>query len=318
MTTKCFWCIIKPFDSCIYISKFLNVNCTHLQDKVQLEYFLSPKHILMQIIFYLPFITTSVISTNQLSNNPSMEQSKYWFEFTFAIIPNICILVCNSFLITNKERFDFYYLSTDILIFAEQTNLQLLKQSDLILLNNYMKFMKILLFINPVSVLCLYIALTTRDYVYIDIGVFFAIYMVFCLGFYAIILTKFHIMVYYNLKSEIKNLFLLRNGNNIITDEFVIKFKIIQNVLKKIYCLDKKSELILRPIITIVIILIPLLVEIILVYVQNKILIGNLQKYAYYTRELVLLLCIFIFSTLFLVVLIQIELMQRPVSYFFL
>lgn len=65
-----------------------------------------------------------------------MEPSEYWIVIGTAVGPIATIIISNSFLIINKERFDFYYLFTDLLIFAKQTEIQLLKASELKLIRN--------------------------------------------------------------------------------------------------------------------------------------------------------------------------------------
>lgn len=315
MTSQCSYCFIKPLDDYIFISKFYYTKCTHLQDKVHLEYSFSLKFTLVQIIYYLILLITTTQSITELKKNPNMEPSKYWSEFAFAALPLFAIIACTSMLITNKDRFDFHYLFTDLLTFARQTKMRLIKRSDLKQLDKNIKLMRILLFLNPVSASCLYYVCNIRDNILLEVNLILITYMIFSFCFYSIIHSLMHSMMYYNLKNNLNKVFSRIKNTNYVNCEFKIKIKIIQGMLKKFHFIDKKAELIVRPLATATAILIPISIEIILLTIQAKIFTKNRKIIPkYYSRELNLLIVACLSFLVVCIVLIRIELMQRPVS----
>lgn len=309
MAIHCFWCIVKPLEDYILISKFLDVKCTHFQNKVHLEYIFSPKHILTQIIFYVPFVMITLKSTIKIINEINMDQLSYWYELSCAVIPFAGIITNTSTLFTNKNRFDLYYIITEILVFAKQSDLQLIKSSDLKVMNKYMKFMRTLLYFNPISLACIYYACFYSDNILIEIVIILGLYLASCLGFLAIILCMFYRICYYNMKYEVTKI-LYDCEQNL---ESEIKLNILGNILTKSRHLNNKAEVTFRTALTTVAFFLPIGIEIVLIYIQTSFLTSS-NKQRNYIREAILIAGGSFGFILFSIALLQIEWLQLPVS----
>lgn len=309
MRSLCINCIIRPFEKYILISKFFITKCIHSQNNVHLEYAFSLKHTLLHIIFCLGFIVTVIQTTIELKSDPSMEPTKYWFLFVFETVSLSGTIICTSFLITNRDRFDLYYLINDILSFAKRADLQILKQKDLNLLNKHINYMNILTIFNPLYISWLYFAFFQSENALFEINIIFMSYMASCFGFYSIILTTFFKMCLFNFKSYV-NKFLCNHKR----DNFEIKIQILKKIMTKVHHLNKKIEDIYGPIAFTVALLTPIIFEIILINIQVRISSSEFIGYAYILRELNLLYLSTYIFVLFCIVLRRIQFIKVSVS----
>lgn len=314
MPSSCFWCHIKKLEDYILITKFLQIKCKHLDDKVHLDYYFSPKNIIIQFIYFIPIVTLGIESAKQLINNPDMDASNYWFEIGCTALPVFILTICSLELISNKNRFGLYYVVTDLLTFAKQAKMELLTESNLKMLYNYIKYMKITLIINPIYISSLYLICFQSDNILAELNVIFATYTINCNAFVAIIISFYCNAIFNNIKNEAKKLFLIRKQGCHHYEDFNVNLRIIQMMLSKIVHVTKLSELSVGSILTASVILFPIALEIILINIQLKFFTNNVQESHNYLREINWITCGLIGGFLFGIFLIQIKLLQETVS----
>lgn len=314
MPSPCFWCHIKKLEDCIYITKFLEVKCEHFGDKVHLDYYFSLKYTLVQIIYLLVFITTTYQSIVKLTSNPDTNPSNYWSQIAFIFLPIFIVITCTSTLITNKNRFDLYCIITDFLTFAKEAKLELLKESDLKMPYNYMKYMKIILFINPIYILCLYSLCLGSGNILLELSVILAAYFILCNSFLAISIILFSNVIANNIKNELKKLLLKRKREFYNNETFKVNFKIIQMMVSKSTYMYKQAEIALRLVIAISYVLLPIGLEIVLINIQLTLFTNNIQDNKYILTEFNIIICGLLTCFLFAIFSLQLRYIQRIVS----
>lgn len=315
MISACVWCFIKPFDEYNYASKIYGIKCMHLNGNVNIEFHLSFRRILFQVIMSACYVFKIIHSSLKLKNS-SDNPSRNWVEVGFILGTLQSLMVLMSLSLTHKWQIKLDRRINSLLESGKVLNITSMWKRDSKMTKFYNKLITCFLLFNPLSIMCcLDYVFINRDCVLYQICNIWCIYILSCMGITIYMTFKAYTTFWQNmvkaLKVILKQNYFSKNARNF---DFEKKLTLIQTTITTLHKHYKTLEIILTPPLLITMIMLPVTVMVTIVSVIEGIKVYNVENKTNLTDFNMLMTAIYgIFMTTYIIIVAENS--NEPVSF---